>query len=580
MERRAGLSPILAPALALALIPMACARTPDGAPGDGAFPPGEPVALLAPGVTPAELELRVMQFAPAVLDFDDTSLEPWERKVLAKLIQASDVMHEIFAQQVSPRTAEWWSALARAGGAGQEAALAYFDIMVGPWDRLEHNAPFLDVGPKPAGAGFYPPDLTGEELDAWVAAHPEDAEAFTGYFTVIRREGGRLVAVPYSEAYRPQLERAAALLREAADLAEEPTLARYLRSRADAFLSDDYFQSDMDWMDVASRIEPTIGPYEVYEDGLRGYKAAFESFVTVADPAASAALDELKGHLRALEQALPIEDRYKNLERGFESPIRVVDLAYSAGDTRAGVQTIAFNLPNDERVREAKGSKKVMLRNVAHAKFDRILSPIAQEVLVPATAAQIAFEPWFTNVLMHELAHGLGPGNITLENGEQTTVNRALRERYSAIEEAKADVTGLHSMSVLQQKGVFTADFVRRAYASHTADLFRAVRFGAGEAHGMANLVQFNWFREKGVITLDEATGRFRVDLTGMVAANRELARELLTLQARGSYERAGEILERYGKMDPAMQAAVDRLGSVPVDIRPRYAARLKMQEW
>jgi hypothetical protein len=548
--------------------------------GAGGTAGDAPIAMLADGVTPEELEARVAQFAPAAIDFDDSVLEPWERQVLVKLVEASDVMHELFMIQVSPKNPEWRAQLEKQRGAGRDAALAYFDIMVGPWDRLNHDEPFLDVGPKPEGAGYYPADLTREDFEAWLRSHPEDRQNFTGYFTVIRRDKGNLIAVPYSAAYRDRLERAARLLREAAAISQNASLTRYLEARAAAFLSDDYFESDMAWMDLDSRIEPTIGPYEVYEDRLMGYKAAFESFITVADAAASEELARLKGLMRDLEQALPIEDRYKNLDRGFESPIRVVDVVYTAGDTRAGVQTIAFNLPNDERVREAKGSKKVMLRNVMRAKFEQILTPIAGVALAPEIHDALEFRPWFIKVLTHELAHGLGPGNITLPSGERTTVNQALREHYSAIEEAKADVTGLHSLTVLAGRGMYDADFVRRAYLGHVADLFRSVRFGANEAHGKSALIQFNYFVEKGAITYDEATGLFSADYDRLVRANRDLAREILTLQAEGSYAEATALLERYGAMRPEMQAVLDRLTAVPVDIRPQYAVLEKMRSW
>ncbi len=538
------------------------------------------ISMLAEGITPEELAARVEQFAPATIDFDDTALEAWEKQVLVRLVEASDIMHELFTLQVSPKNPQWREELARQRGAGRDAALAYFDIMVGPWDRLDHDAPFLDVGAKPEGAGYYPADLTREQLETWLRSHPEDRERFTDYFSVIRRSKGNLVAIPYSAAYRDQLERAAALLREAASISQNASLSRYLETRAAAFLSDDYFESDMAWMDLDSRIEPTIGPYEVYEDRLMGYKAAFESFITVADAAASEELARLKDLMPELERALPVADRHKNLERGFESPIRVVDVVYTAGDTRAGVQTIAFNLPNDERVREAKGSKKVMLRNVMRAKFEQILTPIADRVLAPGIRGVLEFRPWFVNVLMHELAHGLGPGTITLDSGERTTVNRALRELYSPLEEAKADVVGLHSLTVLAERGLYDAEFVRRAFLGHFADLFRSVRFGAGEAHGKSALVQFNYFVEQGAISPDEASGGFTADYDRLVAANRELAREILTIQAEGAYDRAASLLERYGTVAPEMQAAIDRLVGVPVDIRPEYAVLEKMRGW
>ena len=532
---------------------------------------------LAEGVTTAELEERVADFAPADIGFDETALEDWEKAVLAKLVDASDIMHELFARQVSGENPEWAEQVAARGE--DDPAAVYYDIMVGPWDRQAEMEPFLDVGEKPAGAGYYPADLTREELESWIEAHPDQREAFTGTFTMIERRGDSLVAVPYSEAFGPELERAAALLREAAELSRNESLTAYLNSRAESFLSNDYYPSDMAWMDIAgTKIEPTIGPYEVYEDNLMGYKGAFESFVTVADAAASAELDTLKSALRMLEENLPIPEAMKNTERGFESPMRVVDVVYTAGDTRAGVQTIAFNLPNDERVRSAKGSKKVMLRNVSQAKFDQILAPIAQRILDPAMLESLEFQPWFTSVLMHELAHGLGPGYIQ-RDGERITVNQALQDRYSAIEEAKADVVGLHNLTVLREQGLYTDDFVRAAFVGELPDLFRSIRFGATEAHGQANLIQFNWLWEKGAISFDD-DGMITADIPAMEEAVRSLATELLTLQAEGDYERAGRILQEYGVMRPEIEQAVSRLEDVPVDIRPQYEVRELLPEW
>ena len=538
--------------------------------------PNKPEMELAERITMEELEARVADFAPAEITFDEAALTDWEKAVLAKLVEASDIMHELFARQVSPENPDWAEQVANRGDG---AAAEYYDIMVGPWDRQREMEPFMAVGPKPAGAGYYPPDLTRDEYEAWLEANPEDRAMFDSPFTVIRREGDGLVAVPYSEFYGEEMEEAAALLDDAAELSRNPSLSAYLESRARSFLSDDYYPSDVAWMDIlGTKIEPTIGPYEVYEDQLLGLKAAFESFVTIADAEASAELDTLKSSLRLLEENLPIPDRYKNLDRGFESPMRVVDVVYTAGDTRAGVQTIAFNLPNDERVRAEKGSKKVMLRNVSQAKFDRILTPIAENILDPGMLDDLAFQPWFTSVLMHELAHGLGPGYITVD-GERTTVNAALKERYSAIEEAKADVVGLHNLTVLRDRGLYSDDFVRAAFVGELPDLFRSIRFGATEAHGRANLIQFNWLWEQGAISFDDQ-GMITADIDAMEEAVRSLASEILTLQAEGDYERAGEILEQYGVMRPEIEAAVERLEDVPVDIRPRYEVRSLLPEW
>ena len=417
--------------------------------------------------------------------------------------------------------------------------------------------------------------MTKQEFESYLASNPGEKDALTGYFTIITRDGNnrnKLVAVPYSKYYHDPLQRAATLLREAATISQNASLSDFLNKRADAFLSNDYYASDVAWMDIAnSRIEPTIGPYEVYEDGLFGYKAAFESFITVADSAASSELDQLKGLMRDLEQRLPIADQYKDVNRSFQSPIRVVDVVYTAGDTRAGVQTIAFNLPNDERVIREKGSKKVMLRNVMRAKFDKILMPITQTVLTNDLAAQVEFQPWFINVLMHELAHGLGPQGV----------NKTLKERHSALEEAKADVTGLHNLSVLAERGIYQKDFVRKAYIAHLGDIFRATRFGAAEAHGKANLIQFNYYRDRDALRYDATTHRFSADLDAIVRLNRELATEIMTIQATGDYEAAGRFITKYGTdVSPEMRTAIARLKNVPVDIRPEYPAVQRMASW
>ncbi len=539
-------------------------------PTPGGTAPQAPVSgtvpMLVDTISPQSMAARVAQFAPARIEYDASTLQDWEKQVLSKLVEASHIMHDIYTIQVSPQNPAWRTQLESQEGAGKEAALDYFDIMVGPWDRLAHDEPFLEVGPKPPGAGYYPPDMTKQEFEAFVAANPAQKDALTSYFTIIKRDAAdrsKLVPVPYSVHYRAQLERAAALLREAADLSQNASLSDFLRKRADAFLSNDYYASDVAWMDIAdSRIEPTIGPYEVYEDHLFGYKAAFESFITVADPAASAELDNLKNQLKELEAQLPMPDQYKNVNRGFESPIRVVDVVYTAGDARRGVQTIAFNLPNDQRVIEEKGSKKVMLRNVMRAKFDKILTPISTTVLTQELSQQVEFQPWFVNVLMHELAHGLGPQGV----------NQTLKERHSALEEAKADVVGLHNLTVLADRGLYDRTFVRKAFVAHLGDLFRATRFGTSEAHGKANLIQFNYYMEKGALRYDVTTHRFSADLDAIIRLNRELATQILTLQATGDYEGAGRFIAANGtNVRPEMRTAIAHLNTVPVDIRPQY---------
>ena len=539
---------------------------------------GGPEVAVEAGATMTE---RVAQFAPVNLDFDASLLDDRQKRVVKGLVEASDHLDAIYRLQVWRGNADPSAVLPEDGTPEAAAIRDYYELMYGPWDRIAEEEPFVSgVGPKPAGAGSYPEDMTKEEFEEWIGLNRGDATAFTSYYTVIERDNGGLRAVPYSQAYVDQLEAAATALRDAAEHADNPSLERFLRLRAESFLTDDYFDSEIAWMRLEDNlIEPTIGPYEVYEDGLFGYKASFESFIGFKDPVASELLAGLAARLPALERALPIPDEHKYLDRDFTSPISVIDLVYGAGETRPGVQTIAFNLPNDARVRETEGSKKVMLRNVIRAKFETNLKPIAEQVLVPEQAGRIGFEPYFTRVLVHELAHGLGPDYVT--GDPDLTVNKALQEHYSALEEAKADAVGTHSLGVLVDKGDYSRDFYEEVLIDHVADMFRCVRFGTTEAHGLGCLTQFNYLRRAGAITYDEASGRFAADLETMPAAMSELAGQYLLLQATGDRDGAGAFLERYGKMSPEMAAAIERLdGVVPVDIRPSYAVKGMMGGW
>ncbi len=537
-----------------------------------------------PGADPEDgmsMQDRVAQFAPVTLEFDATLLDARQKRVVRRLVEASDHLDAIYRLQVWRGNADPAAVLPAGDSPEARAVREYYELMYGPWDRIAEEEPFVrGVGPKPAGAGSYPEDMAKEEFEEWLDLHPQDRAAFTSYYTVIERDNGGLRSAPYSEVYAEQLEAAAAALRDAAEQADNPSLERFLRLRAESFLSDDYYESEIAWMRLQGNlIEPTIGPYEVYEDGLFGYKASFESFLGFKDPVASEQLAGLAAELPRLERALPIPDEHKYLDRDFSSPISVVDLIYGAGEARPGVQTIAYNLPNDPRVRETEGSKKVMMRNVIRAKFETILRPIAAQVLVPEQAERIGFEPYFTRVLVHELSHGLGPDYVT--GRSDLTVNKALQEHYSALEEAKADAVGTHSLAVLVERGLFPREFLEEVWIDHVADMFRCVRFGATEAHGLGCLTQFNFLRDAGAITWDEATGRFAADFDRMPAAMSDLAGQYLLLQATGDHAGASAFLARYGRIPPELEAAIGRLqGVVPVDIRPSYAVKAQMGDW
>jgi hypothetical protein len=520
----------------------------------------------------SDIDKRVAQFAPTPLNADLSALTAEDRQVLDKLVEASKLMNEIYLRQTWTGNPAMRERLQGYTGPHADAVRQYFTINFGPWDRLKEREPFIGDQPHPKGAGYYPEDLTKEAFEDWVAKHPGDKEKLTSTVTVIRRgPDGGLVAIPYSQEYAEWLKPAARLLREAAALAKNASLKKYLELRADAFESDDYYASDFAWMDLDAPVEVTIGPYETYEDDLFGYKAAFESFVTVNLPAQSAALTRYKERLPWLEKNLPIPDADKNLHRGTDSPIRVVDTVYSAGDTRAGVQTVAFNLPNDERVREAKGSKKVLLHNIMQAKYDQILIPIARQVLDPAQVQDVSFDAYFNEVLHHELSHGLGPGTITV-NGRKTEVRLELKELFSTLEEAKADVMGVYNILALIEQGDMPAALRRSLEPTYVAGLFRSARFGVDEAHGQGVVAQFNYLVQKGALVTD-ANGRVHAVSEKFPAAMRDLLRDMLALQARGDYNGTKQFLDTYGKPTQAMRDAIARLNTVPVDIKPEYAA-------
>ncbi|MFQ5347026.1 MAG: hypothetical protein ACE5ED_04170 [Rhodothalassiaceae bacterium] len=542
--------------------------------GEQAPAPKETAAAV-PVAPHAHLMAMRKQFARRPMEVDTAYLSEEERAVVNKLIQAADLMSEIYLRQVSEDNPRLRAEIAASDRADRDLLLDLFDLHFGVWDTLDEFRPFYGDRPLPPGAGFYPPDMTREEFETWIREHPEDREAFQSLYTVIRRDGDRLVAIPYSQYYRQWLEPAAALLREAAAITSNASLKRYLNLRAEAFLSDDYFDSDMAWMDLeGTPIEVVIGPYEVYTDRLFGYKAAFEAFLTLRNPDESAAVARYKKHLRDMEANLPVPDSYKNFKRGFASPIAVTDQIHGGGDNVPGVQTIAFNLPNDERVREAKGAKKVLLRNVLETKFDLILAPMAAKVLVPEQAALLKRRYMSLETLFHELSHSLGPGTI-MKDGRETTVNIELKELYSPIEEGKADVMGAYNILYLMDQGELPAAERNDFLTTYFVGLFRAMRFGIDEAHGRGAAYQYGYFKDKGAFTVDPESGLYRLDFAKLETAIRDLVHDIVVLQGDGDYAAAGAFLDRYAHTDAAVEAVKSRLDEIPVDIQPVYPSSI-----
>jgi len=537
-----------------------------------------------------EVATMASRFALADIRADVSSLPESERRALAKLVEAARLMDSLFLRQVWAGNDAMLQELSHEAVTRSRstlpsspdtahARLHYFLINKGPWSRLDHNQIFVaGAPPKPEGANFYPAGATKEELQRWLDSLRGDEKArAAGFFTTIRRTPeGNFTAVPYSVEYQGELALAASLLREAAAATTQPTLKRFLTTRAEAFLNDDYYASDVAWMELDASIEPTIGPYEVYEDEWFNFKAAFEAFITVRDEAESKKLQSFSAHLQELENALPIDPSYRNPQLGSLAPIRVVNVVFTAGDGNRGVQTAAFNLPNDERVVKEKGTKRVMLKNMQDAKFNRVLVPISKVALRAADQKNLSFEAFFTHILMHELMHGLGPHNIS-PGGRATTVRQELKETYSAIEEAKADISGLWALRELADRKLIDPSITKTMYTTFLASAFRSIRFGINEAHGKGIAVQMNYLLDAGAFTVQPG-GTFAVDDAKIADAVTALTRDIMTLEAEGSYVKAKELLDRLGVVRPQVQRVLDRLTSVPVDIEPNFTSAVVSQ--
>jgi peptidase M49-like protein len=526
----------------------------------------------------ARLVAMTARFAPVDVGVDMSRLPANERQALAKIVEAARIMDPLFLRQVwAGNEALLFELLEDKSPLGR-ARLDYFLINKGPWSRLDEEAPFIPGVPaKPAGANYYPAGATKEEVEAWFKSLPEgQAARARGFFNTIRRgPAGRLTPVAYSLEYQGDLARAAALLREAAALTAQPTLKNYLETRAAAFLLNDYYLSDVSWMELDASIDATIGPYETYEDGWFNLKAAFEAFVGLRDDAFTDKLGRFAGELQDIEDHLPIDPSLRNPKLGALAPIRVIDIVFTSGDANRGVQTAAFNLPNDERVVKEKGSKRVMLKNVQEAKFQKVLVPIAGLALPAADRKDVSFDAFFTHILMHELMHGLGPHNITV-GGRATTVRQEMKELGGTLEEAKADISGLWAMQYLIDKGVIDKAMERPMYTTFLASCFRSIRFGLTEAHGRGIALQLNALLDAGAFKAGP-DGTFSVDPGKIKVGVEGLSRQIMTLQAAGDYAGAKQLLDRMAVVRPEVQRLLDRLSGVPVDIAPRFVTAIEL---
>ncbi len=527
--------------------------------------------LSAADASLSELQKMVAKFAPVDLRVDTSSLSAGDKQALAKLIQASRILDHIFLQQMWAGNPALYQKLKADTTPLGKARLEVFWLYKGPFSDLDDHKAFLAGVParKPLGAGFYPEDFNKLQFEKWVAGSSPEARAEAeGFFTVIRRgSGGTLKAVKYSEVYRKDLAECARLFREAATLTGNLSLKTFLQARAMAFLNNDYYGSDVAWMDLDAPIDITFGPYETYNDEIYGYKAAFESYVNIRDDAETAKLKFFGDHMQEVENNLPIDAKYRNPKLGALSPIRVVNEVIASGDGDHGVKTAAYNLPNDERVVHEKGSKKVMLRNVQEAKFEATLKPIAKLVLPSASQSSLKFDSFFTHILAHEMSHGIGPHQITV-NGKATTPRQELKDIYSAVEEAKADVLGLFMLQFLIDKGYLKHDETA-LYTTFLASSFRTLRFGLLEAHGKGMALQFNYLIDKGAFVYRDGT--WSVDFTKVKGAVRDLAHDLLTLEATGDYAGAKAMLDKLAVLRPDTAASIAKMADLPVDIRAKF---------
>jgi hypothetical protein len=522
----------------------------------------------------SDLQARAARFAPVVITADTTTLSPGDRAALRTLVEAAACMDSLYLRQSWSGSPALLAKLEADRSPLGEERLRYFLINMGPWSALDGDSAFVGGVPveRPPQANYYPDDMTKEEFQKWVGELPEaEQKQAIGFFHTIRRDSSRrLVTVPYSDEYRDMLAKAAALLREAAALTDNASLKVFLTKRAEAFLSNDYYDSDVAWLRLDSPIDVTIGPYEVYMDRLFNYKAAFEAFITLKNEQESAKLVKFARWLQKVEDHLPIAARYRNPKLGAAAPISVVDEVAIGGEARAGIQTAAFNLPNDERITAREGSKRVMLRNVQQAKFDSILQPIADATIDPAQRPLVDFDVFFTHILAHELMHGLGPHSITV-GGKPTTVRQAMKELGSSLEEAKADISGLFMLQYLIDQGVVDKATEEKMYVTYLAGMFRSIRFGVNDAHGRGMALQFNYLTDAGAVRYDEASGRYRVDVAAAKDAVRKLTGEIMTIQAEGDYEAAKRLLEQNAVVRPAMQKTLGGLRNIPVDIAPSF---------
>ncbi|AKU24155.1 DNA mismatch repair protein MutT [Massilia sp. NR 4-1] len=533
----------------------------------------------------ADLNKMSKRFAPVELKADASKLSAGDKKAIAKLIEAAKIVDVLQLRQRWSGNEALWAALQKDKSALGKARLDYFWLNKGPWSIIDGHQSFLPAeyagisipAKKPEAGNFYPAGASKEAVEAWINSQSADAKKDAQWFFTTIRAGadGKFKTVKYSEEYAAEMQKLSTLLKDAAAATDNASLKKFLSLRAEAFLSNDYLASDFAWMDLDSPVDVTIGPYETYNDELFGYKAAFEAYVSIRDQKETSKLDFFAKHMQELEDNLPLDAQYRNPKVGAVAPMVVVNQVYGAGDGNMGVQTAAYNLPNDERIISQRGSKRVMLKNVQEAKFKSTLTPIAKLVLRPADQKDLDFNSFFTHILAHEITHGLGP-HITKVNGQESTPRQDLKEAYSTIEEAKADVTGLFALMYMMEKGQLKGVLgegeaaERKLHTTFLASAFRTLHFGLTDSHARGMAIQVNYLLDKGGF-VSHGDGTFSVDFKKIRQAVIDLDREFLTIEATGDYARAKQMMDKYVVIRPDVQKALDKMKTVPNDIRPSF---------
>ncbi|MCF7865944.1 peptidase [Candidatus Woesearchaeota archaeon] len=513
-----------------------------------------------------DLKKELSKFKPVTIQSRFSELSDWEKEVVKKLVQVSKITDQIFFDQTYSKNKEAYIQIVEEGDIDK---LKFFEFMKGPFNRLKHNETFLEGHTQKPGANFYPEDMTKEEFEHYISENPDKKEEFTSEYTLIRRnEKKELIAIPYSKSYKEETQEISKVLKEAAEISQDKTLKNYLSKLSETILKDNYFESDCAWMDLNSKLEPLIGPYEVYEDELFGYKASFESVISILDKKETEKLKHLEELMQEFDSYLPIKTPIPR--KGKHSPTIVVNAIHSGGDCRSGIHFVAHNLPNDEKVREEKGSKKVMFKNIMNAKFESCSEPIFKEVLKKEQHNLISFEGYFMHVVLHEISHGIGPGKIILE-GKETTVNKTLKETYSTIEELKADICGIYTSFLLEEKNILTKEEINKMLACFLAMTYRPLRFGLNEAHAGSNIIILNYFKEKNNLIYDEKENNYTVNFENIRETVKSLATKVLTIQANGDYEGAKKFIEKYKTVNQEIKDMLKKMEHIPVDINITY---------